>query len=186
MKQGEHVEAGAPIASISSSQSLNLRFDVPHRYYSSIGKASEAIIFLPGESKGISLTSLGGRRISQDAAVTADANSSFIPIYYSIRNDGRLLPGMAFTAYLTSGVSNPALAVPVSALSEQQGELYVYEEVHHGHFMKRPVAIGNRNGEYATIISGIDKGAVIAVNGVTTVRLAETSNVAPEGHSHNH
>lgn len=186
VRQGQHVVAGTIIASISSNSMVTIRFDVPVRYYSILNSISDATVFLPGMTEGINLSSLGAKRLSKDAVAPEQSNSSFLPIYFSVKNDGRLLPGLSVSAYLTSGNSTLVLAVPITALSEQQGEFFVYEKVHPEKYMKRPVKTGNRNGELVEILSGIEKGKVIVTKGVTTVRLAETSTVAPEGHSHNH
>lgn len=186
VRQGQYVEAGTVLANISANSFVTIRFDVPHRYYSSLGKITDAMVFLPGYTEGIDLCSLGAKRLSENAGTTIDSNSSFIPVYFSVKNDGSLLPGMSLSAYLTSGNPAPVLAVPVSSLSEQQGEFFVYEKVHPEKYMKRPVRTGNRNGRFVEILSGIEKGKIIVVDGVTTVRLAETSAVAPQGHTHNH
>ena len=78
------------------------------------------------------------------------------------------------------------MTVPNSALSEQQGQYFVYEQVHPEVYMKVPVTIGESDGRRTEILSGIEPGKTIVTQGVTTVRLAETSGNIPEGHSHSH
>ena len=78
------------------------------------------------------------------------------------------------------------LSVPVSALSEQQGNFFVYENFAPEHYRKLPVKIGDSDGIRTEIISGLEPGTTFVANGVSAVRLSETSGVIPQGHTHNH
>ena len=93
--------------------------------------------------------------------------------------------GTPFTAYLIGSPRSNVLTVPVEALSEQQGSYYVYVNTEGHHFAKRLVRPGASDGERVEI-SGVEPGERVVVRGVSAVRLAETSAVAPQGHSHNH
>ena len=78
------------------------------------------------------------------------------------------------------------LSVPEEAVSEQQGNYFVYVEHSPGHYMKMPVTIGSSDGSRREIMSGLQPGDKVVSKGMTYVKLAETSGVVPEGHSHSH
>ena len=110
----------------------------------------------------------------------------YIPVYFSFDNSGDIAPGTAADVYLIGSSKAEAITVPVSALSEQMGETFVYiKEDEHG-YEKSPVKIGRNDGKRVEILSGVEAGDSVVVKGVTFVKLAETSTVVPEGHSHSH
>ena len=76
--------------------------------------------------------------------------------------------------------------MPVSALSEQQGEMFCYVQTDDECYEKRPVTLGRNSGDRVEVVSGLSPGDKVVTGGVTFIRLAETSGVVPEGHSHNH
>ena len=78
------------------------------------------------------------------------------------------------------------ISVAEDALSEQQGKYFLYLEEMPGHYRKIPVTPGNTDGHRRQIISGLATGQKVVTKGMTYVKLAETSGVVPEGHSHNH
>jgi multidrug efflux pump subunit AcrA (membrane-fusion protein) len=71
-------------------------------------------------------------------------------------------------------------------LTEQQGVYFVYEKIDEEGYRKLPVTIGESDGKRVVIKSGLKGGEAIVTEGAMTVRLAESSGVAIEGHNHNH
>ena len=78
------------------------------------------------------------------------------------------------------------MSVPSTSLSEQQGQLFVFVQLDEDCFRKVPVQVGQSNGTDVEILSGLHEGERVVTEGTTFVRLAETSGVVPEGHSHTH
>lgn len=184
-KQGQFVDAGAPVACISGAENLTLRADLPQRHYSEIASISGAKIKVPYSAQTIDVTDLGGKRISSNA--TPRANGGYIPVYFSVPNAGAsLLPGTAVEVFLEGAPRQNVITVPVSALSEQQGNFYVYIRLDAEGYIKSPVKLGESNGINVEILSGVHAGDVVVTEGATTVHLAESSGAIPEGHNHNH
>ena len=88
--------------------------------------------------------------------------------------------------YLLGEVADKGIAIPRSALSEQQGSYFVYEKIGDHAYRRLPVTIGGSDGINTIITSGLKGGEAIVTEAVTTVRLAENSGAIPEGHNHNH
>ena len=51
-------------------------------------------------------------------------------------------------------------------------------------FLKKEVTTGEDNGERIEIISGVKAGDIVVTKGAYQVKLAATSSVIPEGHTH--
>lgn len=184
VNQGQYVDAGTPIASLSGAGKLTLRADLPQKYYSQAASVSGVKIKLPYSSEVLNLEKLGAKRSTSNQLVSS--TPGYLPIYFTFNNNGTLIPGTFVEAYLLGDTRNNVISVPVSALSEQQGDYFVYVKIDEEGYVKTPVTPGQRDGELVEIVSGLKPGDEVVVTGTTTVRLAETSNVVPEGHTHNH
>lgn len=183
--QGQYVEVGAPVATVSASTRLTLRADVPQRYYNRIGAINDAIISLPYSDTSILLSEIGGKRITAADALASTA-PGYVPVYFSFDNDGSFIPGASADVYLRSAEAADLISVPLSALSEQQGQFYVFVRLDDECYRKQLVTTGRNNGSRVEIKSGLEPGDNVVVTGATTVRIAEASGTVPEGHSHNH
>lgn len=185
VRQGQFVDAGTPVVSITGSASLSLRADVPQKHFGELGSITGARIKTPYSDEIIDIADLGGRRVNSVSAPRA--NGGFVPLYFSISNThNMLLPGTAVEIYLQGAPRDNVITVPVSALSEQQGNFYVYIQLDEEGYLRSPVKLGESNGKDVEILSGVHKGDRVVCEGVTAVRLAASSNVIPEGHNHNH
>lgn len=182
---GQYVDAGQQIAAISSNTALSLRADVPENSARLLGGITGAR-FRPSYSDEITdVVSSGGSMISKPSA--ASAVNGYIPVYFSLPGAGAdHINGSYCEVYLLGNTLHGILSVPEQAVSEQQGEYFIYKEHSPGHYRKQPVTIGRSDGLRREIRSGLSAGEKVVTEGMTFVRLAETSGVMPEGHSHNH
>lgn len=185
VSSGQFVNAGDPIATISSNKKLTLRADVPQRYYNSLKDIGDARIKLPYGKEAVAISSLGGKRVAQTASASSDI-PGYVPVYFTFDNDGSLVRGAAVEVYLLGRSGNPVISVPVSALSEQQGRMFVFIRLDEDCYLKTPVVTGRSDGFKTEIVSGLKGGEDLVVEGAVTVRLAESSGNVPEGHTHNH
>lgn len=182
--QGQFVEVGAPIAEISSAKRLLLRADIPEGKASASSRVTGASIRPSYSEETFDLMTLNGKRTTGDPY--AAASRGYIPVYFEFDNNGSVVNGAFCEVFLRGAERGNVLTVPVSALSEQQGQMFVYVEEHQGAYQKRPVEIGSSDGRNVEIISGLHPGERFVAEGVTFVRLAETADVKPEGHTHSH
>lgn len=185
VNEGQFVAAGEPIATVSANSSLTLRADVPERYYGRLGAVSDATVKLPYDEQTVRLSEIGGHRVSNGEGVRA-ATPGYVPVYFSFNNDGRVLPGSNVEIYLEAGRRDGVIAVPLEALSEQQGRFFVFVKLDEEGYRKIPVTTGASDGRRVEIVSGLNDGDEVVTKGATTVRIAESSGTVPEGHSHNH
>ena len=182
--EGQGVGAGMPIVEISSGNSLVLTAYLPQRYAAEASALSGASFRAASSSDVLDITELNGARIS--AASAPVAVDGFIPVYFSLSNNGTLTAGTFCEVYLHTAKKDGVLSLPLSALSEQQGEMFCYVQIDDECYEKRPVTLGRSSGNRVEVVAGLTLGDKVVTDGVTFIRLAETSGVVPEGHSHNH
>jgi membrane fusion protein, heavy metal efflux system len=183
VRSGEYVEAGQPLAVITKDQSLQLRAEVPLRYANQLPFITEAHFRTLHEEKVYSTRELRGKVLAYGKAI-GDAASQ-LPVFFSLTNDGSLIPGDAVEVYLKSRPIQNALVVPVSALIEEQGNFYVYVQVAGESFTKRKVSLGAGDGKSAQIISGVNEGERVVIKGAYLIKLATQSGSVP-AHGHEH
>ncbi len=183
VSQGQYVDAGQPVAQISRTSRLTLRADVPERLATFLPQISGANIRPAGLESYIRLADLGGRISS---GTPASAQSGYFPIYFTFNNSGSTPPGAFVDVALLGAPRAGVIAVPVSAITEQQGAFYVYIRVDEEGYERRRVTLGGNDGVRVEIKSGLKAGDAVVTEGAAVIRLAENSGKVPEGHSHNH
>lgn len=85
-----------------------------------------------------------------------------------------------------AGNGADVISIPRTALSEQQGNFFVYVKIDDHGYRKSLVTLGGDDGKNVIVTSGLHPGEEVVVKGTSIVHLAETSGVAPVGHTHNH
>lgn len=185
VKQGEYVEAGSPIATISGNVRLTLRADLPEKYYNLLSTITTANFRTSYSPEVISLSELNGKKVST-SSVAASSQPGYIPVYFTFDNNGMAVPGAFVEVYLIGSTRNNVIVLPIDAVTEQQGKFYVYVKLDEECYEKRLVTLGQTNGGEVEILSGLSRKDEVVSRGAIIVKLAEASGVVPEGHSHNH
>lgn len=183
VNEGQYVEAGAPIATVSGIRQLTLRADLPETKIRFMPSISGAMIKTPYADKVHDIKEYNGRRISGHSPAGA---SGYVPVYFMLDNDGTLTPGTNCEVTLLGNERGNVLSVPVEALTEQQGQMFVFVQLDGEHYEKRPVSLGAKAGDKAEIISGLTPGERVVTTGTPFVKLAESAGAAVPGHTHNH
>ncbi len=180
---GDYVEAGQALFSVSQTQHLLLQVDVPERYWSRLGSIHGAN-FVPAYSETTyRLADLNGRLLS--VGRTSDTQTGYVPVVFSFDNKAGLVSGAYADVYLLLSDRQQALSVPLSAVTEEQGLYYVYVRLDEDCYMKREVTLGQSNGERVLVRSGLQSGETVVTKAALQVKLAGSATVIP-GHTHNH
>lgn len=183
VKPGDYVAAGQPLATITQSRRVQLRADVPERYYSLLPRIQTANFRMAYDSqRTYSLSELGGRLVSKGTA--ANANDYFVPVIFEFNNQGNIVSGSFAEVYLQGSVRSGVLCVPNEAITEAQGLHFVYVQIHPDAYQRQEVKVGATDGKRTEIVDGLKAGDKVVTRGATQVRLAANASVAPEGHSH--
>jgi RND family efflux transporter MFP subunit len=184
VNEGEYVAVGQPIVSLSRNKRLQLRADVPARYFRVLAQVAGAHFKLPYDDATYKLSELGGRLLSVGALV--DQSAPYLPATFEFDNTGAFIPGSFVEIYLLTATQHDALAVPLAAITEEQGLYFVYLQLDEDEdaYRKQEVTLGANDGLRVQILSGLTPGDKVVSRGVTQVKLAANSAAIPEGHSH--
>ena len=183
VRSGEFVEAGQPLAVISKDQQLQLRAEVPLRYANDLPLITEATFKTVHNDKVYNTQQLNGKMISYGK--TVGNATSLLPVFFSISNDGSLIPGDVVEVFLQTKPIPNALVVPIISLVEEQGNFYVYVQLEGESFEKRLVKLGSNDGKKVQVLSGISPGERVVTKGAQMVKLATQSGSVP-AHGHEH
>lgn len=183
VKQGEYVSVGQTIATVTKSCNLQLRAEVPEKYFAKMHSVRSAN-FEMSYGGVYSLDALKGHLVSMGKMATE--GSSYIPMTFEFENRGNIVPGAFADIWLLGNKRQNVLSVPKTSLTEEQGVYFVYIQLDDpDEYEKREVTIGMSDGSRVEILSGLKVGEKVVTHGVYQVKLA-SGNVAPEAHSHSH
>lgn len=182
VNQGEYITIGQPIATVSQNRRLQLRAEVAESLFSQLKTISNANFVTPYNNQVYKLTELNGKLLSTGKA--SDNTSFYIPVTFEFDNIGDIIPGSFVEVYLLSTPQSNLISIPLAALTEEQGVYFVYVQVDEEGFKKREVKLGQSDGESIRVLSGLAAGEKIVSKGTYQVKLAASSPVVPEGHSH--
>ena len=115
-----------------------------------------------------------------------DPRTRTVPLVYEVPNsDGTLRLGMAVNVYAQTALAENALALPSSALVDEDGHPICYVQVSGETFEKRDLELGIHDGEFVQVLSGLNEGERVVTKGAYSIRLASVSSVIPaHGHAH--
>jgi len=184
ISNGQFVEAGHPLLTVSQNQSLLLHADVQQKYAPLLSAITSANIHSPESNQTFSLEQLNGKVLS--FGKSANADNYLIPVILQIENNGTFIPGGFVEVYLQAITSTNALTLPNEALLEDQGSYFVFVQTNPELFEKREVKIGSTDGLWTEITKGISITDRIVTKGAVLVKLAQTSGAldAHSGHVH--
>ena len=183
VKSGDYVTVGQPLAIVSGNDRLYLTADVSERYAARVSGIRDANFRLQYGEKVYSASGLGGRLVSYGRN-TGEA-SPFIPVTFVLNRAEDIIPGSYAEIWLMGEERDNVISLPVSALTEEQGVYFVYVRLDEDCYRKQPVTVGATDGLRAEILSGLEGGEMVVVEGAIHVRLASASNAIP-AHTHNH
>ena len=127
VSEGQYVDAGAPIAVVAGSSTLTLRANLPEREVRFLPTINGAKFRTSYSDQVFDIAEFNGRR-SSDVTTTV-ATQGYIPVYFTLTNNGTLSAGSYCEIYLTGNKRDGVIALPTEALSEQQGEFFVYVRI---------------------------------------------------------
>ena len=184
VKEGQYVESGQPLFSISQNKTLVLHADVQQKYASDLEKVSDATIRLVAQNKVFSLNQLNGKVFA--AGKLSNSENYLIPIRVKIDNNGEFIPGGFVELYLHVNTNKEEIVVPDGSLLEEQGNYFVFVQITPESFEKREVKKGSSDGFETKILKGLNEGERIVTKGAVFIKLAKGTEGldAHSGHVH--
>ncbi|GAB6009520.1 efflux RND transporter periplasmic adaptor subunit [Dysgonomonas reticulitermitis] len=182
VSEGQYVEVGQPLMTITQNRKLQLRADVSERHYRNLGNITSANFKTPYDKTLHRLSDLSGRLVSYGKS--ANSQEYYIPVNFEFNNVGQIISGSYVDVYLLGQPRENVISIPVSSLIEEQGLYFVYLQIEDDAYKKQEVTLGANDGENVEILSGVKQGDKVVRKGAYHVKLASASAAIPHGHEH--
>lgn len=180
---GDYVEVGQRLMTITRNQHLYLRAEVPMRYYNQLEGIQTARFRTALSPDLYDVEEMDGHLLASGKSISR--TYSYIPLTFEFDNRGGIVPGSYAEVFLIAGDRPDVLSVPTSAITEAQGLYFVYVQEDAHSFVPREVMLGATDGKRVEIKQGLKAGERVVTAGAMSVKLAGASNAVP-GHTHNH
>ncbi len=182
---GKNVQAGERLFTITNPQKVLLKAHVPVARIAQIKNASDASFGIDGYEQEFKVSELNGRLVSIGSIV--DEESRTVPVLFKLDNPDNILKiGMFAEISIKTGERVETLAIPGSAIFDEDGTPVAYVHVEGESFAKRTLAIGITDDGFTEILNGVSEGERVTTVGGYQVRLASLSTSVPSGHGHEH
>ncbi len=183
VRPGQTVTAGQPLITVVDPDRVWLKVSVFEKDFYTLGTPSGIYLTVPGLDTGIVLDGSDVRIVSSGAVL--DPQTRTVPLLLEVPNEGNLLKiGQSLPGELLNGDSQTAVAVPETALFDEETQLVVFVHVSGESFEKRVVKTGNHDRGWIAILDGLSEGERVVTRGGYMVKLASTT--AAIGHPHAH
>jgi membrane fusion protein, heavy metal efflux system len=120
------------------------------------------------------------------SGMQVDPSTRTVPLAFEVSNkEKQLRIGQTIQLFVEIGKAEKSVALPESAIVEEEGRPVVFVQLAGETFEKRDVTLGVRGGGFVQVIEGLEEGERVVTKGAYAVRLASVSTVIPaHGHAH--
>ncbi|MCM1021361.1 MAG: efflux RND transporter periplasmic adaptor subunit [Muribaculum sp.] len=184
VSQNQFLNAGDPILNIVDTKELTLRADLPVKYSKLLSDIVSARYSTAESDTVYDIADMNGRLISSNNNMVS--KGGYIPVQFKFDNVLNTVAGAYADIYLICKQTKNCISLPRTAISEEQGAKFVFVKIDDHGYEKRNVSLGNSDGQRVAILKGLQPGEEVVTEGTVFVKLAQTKNVMPEGHSHHH
>jgi RND family efflux transporter MFP subunit len=182
---GENLESGEELFTIVNPNRLILQANIPSAHSENVMTSDDASFRIEGIKKEYSIRELNGRKISVGAGL--NQTNRTIPVYYEFNNpQNKIKIGMFAEVFVKIGQVEESLAIPESAIVNEDGLHTAYVQLEGEAFEKRILKTGIIDQGYVQILEGLKEGERIVTKGAYQVRLAALSPESAIGHGHVH
>lgn len=182
---GEYVSAERTLFTILDARTVFLEAKVPEASARRLSDAKGASYELPSERGNFRPILAGGGRLVF-SGLQVDAATRTLPLVYEMPNaQAQLRVGESVTLYVETASATNALAVPDSAIVEEDGQFVAFVQLAGETFDKRTLKLGIRDGNWVQVRVGLSAGERVVTKGAYAIRLSSVSSVIPaHGHAH--
>lgn len=184
VRPGAYVQSGDRLFRIASPERRWLEIRVPERYADALPSASGAWLGVSGKGTVVLDTESHARVVQIGSAIDPVTRSASVVIEYPA-NAGPASVGSRHAASVFVTDAEYRLAVPRSALVEDEGRTVVYVQTGGEIFVRRAVEPGIVDGRFVEVLSGLKADERVVSKGAYLVRLAAAGG-DDIGHGHAH
>ena len=183
VRPGKHVSAGDKLMAVVDPSVVWLKVNVYENDFRTLGRPVGAYINTNGSQGGWTIPEDDMRVLTTGGAF--DPATRTIPVLIEVVNSsGRLSinESSPIELYASDGIS--AVAVPRTAIYEDNGLHAVFVQKSGESFERRPVVLGPHYAAWVSIIEGLVPGERAVILGGYHVKLASTTAEIGHGHAH--
>ncbi len=164
---GEQVDPARPLFAVLDASVVWVEARVYEGDVSRVESTSGALVDTPAyEGQHFAA------RLYHVGQLVDESTRSVRVLFEADNREGRLRPGMFVDVAIGEGGRRDALAVPLSAVVEEEGRAFVFVHTAPEAFELRPVVLGGRDGEWREVRQGLKTGERVVVGGVAALRMA--------------
>jgi len=183
VRPGQLVRQGEKLMTVADPTVVWLKINVYENDFRTLGHPVGAYVNAGGAKDGWSLPDADMRILTTGAAL--DPITRTVPVLLEVANtSGRLMIYESTPVELYSSDGDSALAVPRTAVYEDEGLDVIFVQTGGESFEKRVVRIGPHHAEWVSILEGLRPGDRVVTRGGYHVKLASTSAEIGHGHAH--
>jgi|CXWL01.1.fsa_nt_gi RND family efflux transporter MFP subunit len=181
---GSIVEAGKHLVSVVNTERLWLEAKVYESEVARVEQSPGASFTVAGFDQEFTVSEPTGKRVAVGAVV--DKATRTVPVIFELPNrGGALKPGMFAKITLFTGETVHGLAIPESAVVDDNGKPMVFVMEGGESFFKRVIRPGVRSGGFVQVLDGIKEGERVVSRGAYEMKLSTATGAIPE-HGHQH
>ncbi len=182
---GAFAEEGALLFHIVDRRALWLELRVPESEAVRLATPSGASFRVDGIDVAFDIVDgRNGKLVAVGGAV--DKMTRSVPVLFEFASpDPRLFVGMAVKAQVFAAAPRETVAIPTTAVLDENGINVVFVMTGGESFERRPVRLGMRDGDWVEVIEGLEPGSRVVSRGAYLVKLA-AADTGKIGHGHAH
>jgi RND family efflux transporter MFP subunit len=181
MAMGQRVTAGHLLFSIIDPRTVWLRYDVSAHHAAELAAASGATFQVEGNDRTYS----AARVVSIGRVI--DHTKRTLPVMFEVPNaDQGLRVGMLAEGLLLLGAPRSGIAVPATAVRDEDGIQVAYVQIGGESFERRVLTLGPSDGVWTIVEAGVRAGERVVTEGAYQVKLStlNTTDFSDHGHAH--
>ncbi|HET55850.1 MAG TPA: efflux RND transporter periplasmic adaptor subunit [Ignavibacteria bacterium] len=182
---GANLVPGEELFTIVNPARLILQANVPSAYSGKASESEDASFRIEGFDREYSIKELNGRKTAMAAAL--NQTNRTVSVYYEFNNpQNKIKIGMFAEVFMKVGDEIEALAIPESAIVNEDGLHTAYVQLEGEAFEKRILKTGIIDQGLVQVLEGLNEGERVVTRGAYQVRLAALSPESAIGHGHVH
>lgn len=182
VSNGDYVEQGVALITIGTHQSKVLKTQLAPDYGLTMENV-QGIWYQTKDGLWENVTDSEGKILSIGKDV--EREQPLISVFAEVNGAVDMPIGSLTPVQIAMGNATQNTMIPVNALLEDYGSYSVIVQLSGESFERRPVKIGERNGENVEILEGLQVGEVVVTTGAYQVKMASMSGSTP-AHGHEH
>jgi len=177
---GAYVEAGTPLFTIIDLGLVWVEANLFEDDAPRIPQGATASFTLHGNERRHE----AGRHVNVGSVV--DENTRTVRVIFEFENGHGVRIGNFVDLSIDIGKKSGVLAIPESAILDEDGIPVAYVQTEGESFEKRVLTLGARDRGMVEVLSGLEDGERVASKGAYLVKLASMSSQLPAAHGHPH